>query len=513
MGDPVRLQQILTNLLGNAVKFTKQGEVTLKVELIKVDRLALIQFAVIDTGMGIEKRKIEKIFDPFIQEDSTVRRRFGGTGLGLSISRDLVSLLGGTLAVESQKNVGSRFYFSLSFTVIENHSVAEQVAQLSLGSYSTVIVEPNMSISNSLAALINQTGGSSVRIQTPKELQEMISGELLPSDSRRIEQREIMIFDYEFSKGLLPSLYSKIRKGNLKAESLIFIIKTTASSSDIEELAEYGIKNFLFKPVKPLQLIEAIAQGLSVTKSLQTGEITDQETSPAYDQRPLRILVVDDSKDNQFLVKAFLSSLPYRLAFADNGRIAVEKFKLAQFDIVLMDLQMPEMDGYAATELIREWEFSENFYPTPIIAVSAHDHESSSDRFRKSKFSHYLMKPVSPHQLRQTIVNFTGRITVPMADPALEIEKQIAALGPEYLKSRTQELETLKTLLEQANFERIETLGHRLKGNAKSYGFEELGEIGKKLEEAARTHDAYSINSLIQETEIYLTSNIQGEIV
>lgn len=378
IGDPFRLQQILTNLLGNAVKFTTKGEVTLAVQLKIQEEQAWVEFAVSDTGMGISPDQIEKIFSAFVQGDSTMRRRFGGTGLGLSISQDLVSLLGGALCVESKKDIGSRFFFTLPFTVCEL-----------------------------------------------KEAQESH-----------------------------PIVHSQ----------------------------------------KPL---------------LQKEELR-------HDERPLKVLVVDDSRDNQFLVNAYLSSLPYQLSFASDGKEALELFKDNPFDIVLMDLQMPIMDGYTATRTMREWEQEEGLKPTPIVAVSAHDHESSKERFKVADFSSYLIKPISPHELRDTIATLTQKVEfnewrqqqTPLlaSDGAIEeLERQLSDLKPQYLKNRLRELKELKEGLNDSDFTKIQNICHRVKGNAKSYGFEELGQISGKLEEAAHQQDPSLTRELIAQAELYLS--------
>ena len=519
VGDPVRLQQILSNLLGNAVKFTRHGQVILRVQLQrKIDDVRL-EFAVIDTGIGIDKEKLNRIFDAFVQEDSTVRRRFGGTGLGLSISKDLVTLLEGSLAVESQKNVGSTFHFSIPLTTSERMTVREKIRNLEIASFNSFIIEPNEAVSGTLTNLISECSGQTTHIKDPKNLAKIIA-----KMEENPKSKEIVILDYDFSKETLSQLFSKFRKGLLKTDPFIFLIKTTAPSADIEKLAEYGIRNFLFKPVKPLQFLEAIKQGLEETEPENQVNIVATEPTPKpltqdqeliHDQRALRVLAVDDSKDNQFLVKAYLKSLPYRVTFADDGRAAVEKFKASQFDIVLMDLQMPEMDGYTATQLIREWESSENIPSTPVIAVSAHDHRSGTARFVSSQFSSYLTKPISPNQLRRAILTYTKHIqllktqenqgaTPPQKDAIAELEKQLADLAPQYLKNRKKEIGELKKLLKEENFEKIQSFGHRIKGNAKSYGFDELGTLGTKLEDAAYQKDLNKIQTLIQQSEEYL---------
>ncbi len=517
-GDPVKLQQILTNLLGNAVKFTQQGEVVLRVKLQKKSNEAWIQFSVIDTGMGIDQDKIDKIFDAFVQGDSTVRRRFGGTGLGLSISQDLVSLLGGTLSVESQKNLGSRFYFTLPLNIAQDTTIQHQIQSLGLPPFDAWIAEPNDTVASTLTELIHQCGGKASRVQSVNHLNSLFL-EFSPNSHKK----ELVFVDYDFAKNSLNQLFSRLRREAISTDSWIFLIKTTTSSSEIEKLAEQEIRHLIFKPIQPFQLLETIEQSVTGHHSIKTSkrkaevapEPARQHVELLHDSRPLRILAVDDSKDNQFLVKTYLKSLPYKLTFADNGRIAVEKFKASKFDLVLMDLQMPEMDGYTATQLIRDWETQEKISLTPVIAVSAHDQESVSDRYKSSQFSAYLVKPISPNQLRRAIMNFTRHLvatdlnkTTTRAgdrDQALEeLENQIAALAPQYLNHRRQELGELKGLLENASFEKIQSLGHRLKGNAKSYGFEELGWIGKRLEEAAEKTDAAEIQSLIFETESYL---------
>ncbi len=517
IGDPLRLQQVLTNLLGNAVKFTQHGEVILRVKLQKKTTEAWVQFSVIDTGMGIDKNKIDKIFDAFVQGDSTVRRRFGGTGLGLSISQDLVSLLGGTLSVESQKNIGSRFFFTLPLAIAQDLTVSHQIQSLALPPFDAWIAEPNEAVANTLTDLIRQCGGNPSRVQSNAHLNSIFH-EFSPNPLKK----EILLVDYDFAKDSLGPLLSKLRRESIATDSWIFIIKTTTSSSEIEKLAEHGIRHLIFKPIQPLQILATIEQSLtghqsrSVLPKLEsTSEPSRQTVELLHDSRPLKILAVDDSKDNQFLVKAYLKSLPYKLTFADNGRIAVEKFKASRFDLVLMDLQMPEMDGYTATQLIREWETQEKMPPTPVVAVSAHDQESVSDRYKASHFSSYLVKPISPNQLRRAIMNFTQHLVAtdlnktnnPAAeqDQAMaELESQIAALAPQYLSHRRLEIGELKSYLGTSHFDKIQSLGHRLKGNAKSYGFEELGWIGKRLEEAAEKKDAEEIQTLISETETYL---------
>ncbi len=507
-GDPTRLQQILANLLGNALKFTKQGEVTLQVQLMKHSEDPLIQFSIIDTGMGIDKKKIQQIFNPFVQEDSTVRRRFGGSGLGLSIANDLVKLMEGTLAVESEKNIGSRFYFTIPLPIEPKSAQGENIDQLiiqkqQLDNFDAMILEPNARVSSLLESLVQKMGGTTSRINDQSEILRLFSSFTKSNQTKST----IFIVDYEFIKGSLNDLFSIARRSDVNFSGFIFLIKTTASSSELEKLADYGVNNFLFKPVKPIQLIELV--GYAITGKKETKVIVEQEEL-VHDHRNLRVLAADDSKDNQFLIKAYLESLPYRLVFADNGLIAFQKFKESRFDIILMDLQMPEMDGYSAVEAIRQWEESENMRPIPIIAVTAHDNEYETKRFRDAGFSGYLLKPINPNQIRREILKFTHGIkqipqSIAPADSIATLEKRLGELAPGYIRNRRKDLIELKKYIEASDFKQIAILGHRTKGSAKSYGFEELGNLGSELEEAAKEMDLDKTQTAVFSMESFLT--------
>ncbi|MFZ9594931.1 MAG: response regulator [Bdellovibrionia bacterium] len=538
VGDPVRIQQVLLNLLGNAVKFTQRGAVTLQVSLVKKDPQCVIEFAIIDTGIGIEKGKTEKIFNPFVQEDSTVRRRFGGSGLGLSISKELVKAMSGTLGVETQKNVGSKFFFTIPFERAHGPQDKQSFSHLNeilsterFGPYEAVIIEPNDQIFDLIQSTIQKTGGHCVRLEKEEELPPFFSDK----DMMGLK-KEAVIIDFEYARNTLNTLFSRYRREKLELSHFVFLIKTTASAEDIEKLAEYGIKNFLFKPVKPIPLIDSIRQaclGMTFDSSKEMEKAKAQTQEIPQDERRLKILIVDDSKDNQFLMKAYLGATPYKLEYADNGKAAVDLFQEVRFDLVLMDLQMPEMDGYTASRLIRAWESQENLPSTPIVAVSAHDHEYQSEQFIHAQFAAYLVKPISPSGLRKTILQVTQPLELasscesspvessvhspqpiqpPLSEPQpsssslvlQRIQDELAELVPQYLINRHEELKDLKQFIETQEFQRIETIGHRLKGNAKSYGFEALGRLGGALEFAAQKKDLLAVEQVAHQMKLFL---------
>lgn len=229
---------------------------------------------------------------------------------------------------------------------------------------------------------------------------------------------------------------------------------------------------------------------------------------PAQKGQALSVLVAEDSKENQILFRDYLGSDGYSLEFADNGREALEKYKDGSYDIILMDLQMPEMDGYTATKLIRAWEIAQGKQNTPIIAVSAHD---LGDGIMDAGFSSYLVKPVSAADLKRTIGDLSSVDAGPVAGPVSSqssikaaFDARMADLVPGYLSNRRKELLELKRMLETSEFEGIERIGHKLKGNALSYGFPNLGLLGSALEAAANAKDPAKSRELISEIETFL---------
>lgn len=530
VGDPLRLFQVLVNLLSNAVKFTKRGQVTLQVQSRLEAGAPAVTFRVIDTGVGIDPDKLEAIFDPFVQEDSSVKRRFGGTGLGLSIARQLVERMGGKLWAESQKDVGSKFAFTLSFPSREPSSVADFAAAHPVPTFKATVFEGNPVIAAVVQRLVATAGGEYMVLEDKSQL---LSALL------RSERDHVLIVDYESVKDQLNEYLPTLAKRDLETLHLIMLLKTTALPADLETLGHVGIKNLLFKPVRPVQFFEALSASLNpqarklpaMSGSVASTAVSESRGPVA--ERPLSILVVDDSQDNQMLVGLYLQSSPHKLIYADNGQVALQKFKEGRFDLVLMDLQMPEMDGYSATEAIRKWERSLKIKPVPVIAISAHDINHDPVRFRAAGFTSHLVKPIDAHLLRERVLQYSARDTqvesiskeanmaamsqenehkederpVETVDETVaEIEKQIRKLAPAYLENRRKEVVELRRMFESQELKSIQNIGHRLKGNGKSYGFARLSEIGAELEIAARDQDVPRVGELIGQLSEFVAS-------
>ncbi len=518
-GDSLRIQQVLSNLLGNAAKFTKKGEIKLDVRRTGTELSPMLHFKVSDTGIGIDKDKLRTVFEPFVQEDSSIRRRYGGSGLGLTIAKDIVSRMNGKLEAESEKNQGSCFSFEIPMDVPLAENPLNGLNLQSFTPFDAFVLDANQSVRAAIQKSLKFFGAASVTSGDIGAVDTFIDKTTVP---------QVILINYEQGRNHLSHL---TRKLGPRLSRVIFMLDPMISTTDIERLVAEGGKIFLFKPVKPVQLHDAVTTSLTGTAdALATNPalvLPSSQKVPRF-SRNVRILIADDSKENQFLFKAYLQFLPGELTLADNGREAYELCKQTNFDLILMDVQMPELDGYAAVKLIREWEKIQRQRQVPILGISAY---SMSDRAKAAGFSSYLVKPVAPQTLRkevldllavtvlttdQSVSSFTlerssnmgQQNTTPLSQEAInaQLEKRMAELAPNYLANRRKELLDLKKFAASSEVESVQRIGHRLKGNALSYGFPELGKLGSDLEKAAQAQDFTLIHKVISKIETFLES-------
>ena len=500
LGDPSKLQQVLTNLLGNAVKFTKFGYVELKVTSENFGERSLISFSIIDTGVGIDAGRLPTIFDPFVQEDSSVKRRFGGSGLGLTISKQIVEKMGGTILVTSEKGQGSQFSFTLDLPVHEVFSLTRLIQNRPLGPFTVLFVKPESIETTILESFVTTCGGAFTRTESQDDLIEAI---------KEKNSRRLFIVDHELIRTQMPTLIQTLARTEFNANRLIFLIKTTATSEDLAKLGRVGIRNLLFKPVKPLRFFENLEVALSVvteTPKITASECVGQDYSE-FHPHPLKILVVDDSHDNLTLMSLYLENTPHKVAYADNGRLAIQKFKGEGFDVVLMDLQMPEMDGYTATESIRTWEKSMGLKSIPIIALSAHEINHNPERFKSSGLTLQLVKPVDAKTILRVINETAGMQKANELDTNERIknlEKKIASMAPAYIEKRKLELADMHRYVFERDFKALQIIGHRLKGNAKTYNFAVLSDIGAALEKSAEEQNLEQVQACVSRAEEFI---------
>lgn len=404
-GDPVRLRQILMNLMGNALKFTSQGEIVVTIE--QVENIFLqspgsgvtLMFSIRDTGMGIAPEKQDIIFEPFTQSEASISRTHGGTGLGLSICRHLVELMGGDLRLKSEPGHGSTFIFTACFTLQTDQKNPVKRHESLLMGHKIIIVDGNPTSRKMIASLLAGWGAQTQMAETGEQ-------GLLKIQAASQSQKP---FDVVLLDAKLPDQdgFAVARKIKEKFEPVphrVLMLPTINTTAQIENAREHGVNAYLFKPVNPKDLLEMISE--TVENGLPNFPLKSSQKINRPLQ-PLTILLAEDAKENQFVIRAYLKTHPYKIDLAVNGQIAVDLFLKQDYNLVLMDIQMPVMDGYEATRVIRNWEKKNHRQPTPIVALTAHAFESVRQQCQDAGCSGYLSKPIKKALLLKTIVEMT----------------------------------------------------------------------------------------------------------
>ncbi len=422
VGDSARLRQVLINILGNAIKFTETGEVVLEVDINDREefddwcRVELL-FKVKDTGIGIPKDKQEKIFSSFTQADSSSTRRYGGTGLGLTISKRLVELMGGEIWLESVFGEGSIFYFTAWFDLKDPPAEIESSKEKidSLNGLDILAVDDNETNLLILNEMLTPAGARVTSVDCGKKAIEKVKEKAKVNSSY-----DLILLDYMMPH--LDGLQVAYRiKNELKIKDSVIIML----SSDLKSLknsAKY-YDELIKKPIRKSQLINVIVKLINETnkrkhkklmsdekKDVPTASFSSEEKQLKIDKKSKNILLVEDSKDNQMLVKTFMKSTGYEIETAENGEVAVEKFKNKRYDLVLMDIQMPVKDGYEATMEIRKYESSNNLAHTPIIALTAYALSTDINNAIQAGCDAHLAKPIKKKILLSTIKEYLGEI-------------------------------------------------------------------------------------------------------
>jgi signal transduction histidine kinase/DNA-binding response OmpR family regulator len=390
VGDPVRLQQVITNLLGNAIKFTAQGEVMLTVTCMASaphDPGIWLNFVVRDTGIGIPLDKQNLIFDVFTQADSSTARRFGGSGLGLAISRSLVRMMGGDIHVKSQLGQGSTFSFTMQMQ--RAHSVASLATELNpqLAGQSVLVVDDNTSSRLIMTQRLSAAGLHSLACD---------------SAAQALHHPQLKSARYALIDVNMPdidgyALATQLRQMRHCSELTIVMVGALSEQISPEELQAMAIQDFLIKPVDPQELIMAFNRQLTPCTPVPA-QPPEAEAPPTPPERTA--LLAEDTVINQALQTILLNRMGYTVTLANNGQEAVDAFTQNTFDVVLMDIQMPEMGGIEATRLIREHESAHQARSTPIIAVTANALKGDRESYLAAGMNGYVSKPISQESLK-----------------------------------------------------------------------------------------------------------------
>ena len=390
-GDPLRLQQVLVNLTNNAIKFSQNGNILLRVENLdqETSNEVMIRFSVQDSGIGLTEEQIERLFDSFSQADSSTTRKYGGTGLGLTISKHLVELMGGEIGVTSEYGTGSTFSFSLPFGIqtVSTQTVQRDVADLK-GSR-VLVVDDNETAQEILASYLINLGFDVTVLSSGQAAINLLAKEGVVFD--------ILVVDWKMP-GLdgVETIYAI--KESMKLEKIPIIIM--ASAYDLDELRslfpELGIKAFLNKPHTPSQLMDAISLAYSKSDNYYRPQDLKDVGLFAAKLAGNHILLVEDNLINQQVACEILESVGIAVDIAENGKEALDKVRNGNYDLVLMDLQMPIMDGMEATKILRDDPLNQNL---PIIALTAHAISGFREQCLNLGMNDFLSKPFLPENM------------------------------------------------------------------------------------------------------------------
>jgi CheY-like chemotaxis protein len=404
-GDPGRLRQILTNLVGNALKFTEHGEVVVRAELLgEKDEAVLLRCAVTDTGIGMTPEQQTQLFQPFRQADSSTTRKYGGTGLGLAISKRLVELMGGEIGVESAPGKGSTFWFSVRLGRSTTAPLADPAAA-DLHGKRVLVVDDNATSRQIVHYQVLSWG--------------MVNGIATDAQSAlaalRDAQHDGTPYDVAILDMQMPGMDGLELARAIKADPALAGIKLVMLASvglgergGDEAAWQAAIDAFLTKPVRSSQLYNSLVRVLSGSGSqgMPTTDVAAKGGSgpsgvPRPDQGRGRVLVVEDNAVNQRVAVRMLETRGYRVDAVANGREAVDALAHIPYDLVLMDCQMPEMDGYAATAAIRQRERTQGTAArrTPIIAMTANALKGDAEKCLAAGMDDYIPKPVTVQHL------------------------------------------------------------------------------------------------------------------
>jgi len=417
IGDSVCLDQILSNVIGNAIMFTEKGDVFVEVKQQKgikqkkakdVDsdskrkagRSVELLFSITDTGIGIPLEVRKNIFDRFTQADSSITRKHGGAGLGLAISRRLLELMNGRIWVESEMDQGSTFYFTAGFDTqdVEKHV---PMPKADLTGVKTLIIDDSPTNRMVLSKTLSAWGA---------KVEEKESGK-----QGLIEIKRAMDTGDPYALILLDSrmpgldgfkVAKTIKKASAISSPIIMMLTLNDQKSAKKIRKELEISNYLIKPLNWYGLNDEVMAALSRKKAITMKKPMVKKPDKQEDLSPLHILLVEDNVTNRLLMQAFLKNTPYKIDTAENGEICVEKFKTGKYDLVLMDIEMPIMDGYTATKEIRKWEKEKSLKATPIIALTAHALKEHTQKSLEAGCDVHLTKPIKKMDLLAAIKKY-----------------------------------------------------------------------------------------------------------
>ncbi len=529
-GDPGRLRQVLVNLAGNAIKFTSRGEVVVSARVEHdAEHSVRLRFSVRDTGIGIPAEKVGALFEKFSQVDASTTRKYGGTGLGLAISRQLVRLMGGQIGVRSELGRGSEFWFTMSFEKQSSSAVPAPCLPWSLGVRALIVDD----VETNRAVVAAQLGAWGMRTAVASGARTALR--LLVDASQEGEPFQVVITDMAMP-GMDGAALVKAVRADARLLGTRFVLMTSlAARANAERLVERGWAECLFKPVRRSELMECVMTvlGDEPTSKPSLHEPNDGVTAEPQAAR-VRVLVAEDNITNQLVALGVLRKLGLHAEAVGNGREAIQAMARVPYDLVIMDVQMPEMDGLQATRLVRDQEVEVLNPDVPIIAMTAHAMSGDRERCLAAGMDDYVSKPVRAAELaqalekwiaRQSAVFTTGKPlarlssarltgTTPQARSHADLpvfletallnrlmgDRSVTQIvARTFLEDIPNQLKTLRDLVETGQASEAQRCAHAIKGAAAVVGAEALRFLAAQAEAAAKSGDLETVRGLQDE--------------
>ena len=486
VGDPVRLRQVLINLVGNAIKFTETGEINVEVEGEGLDDKARLRFAVRDTGIGMEAHQLERVFEAFVQADSSTTRRFGGTGLGLSISSQLVQMMGGRLQAVSRPGEGSTFSFSIEsgFRPGDN---APPPADL-VRDRRVLVVDDNASNRRVLCEMLERWGARPAAVD---------------SGDRALRSLAKTAYDLVLMDVMMPEMDGfetarRLREAPYGADVPIVILSSADNVEDRDRFNHLGIEEYLRKPVSASGLLEAIE------RALRPAGLPKAPAAQPSPQRGLHILLVEDNTFNQTMQRAMLHNMGHRVDLASSGQEALQALDATAYDLVLMDVQMPEMDGLETTRRLRQIPGAERL---PVVALTAMASASDRQRCLDAGMDAYLSKPIQRAELEAVLDSLepapsqpavVGRETLVRR---FEDEDLVLQLGRVFLEDSAALLGECRSALDEGRQEELRRTAHTLRGMLANMEAVGAAQAAARLEETGHGGDLRAAAAILPEVE------------